>query len=248
MNAMYEMAEFTKLETVQYRVSLNANSLKLIAVCAMALDHWATVFWPANSTGFWYIRMAGRIASPIMCFFIAEGYHYTSDLKRYIRRLLLFAVISHIPYNLCFGHNIFAVWESTDVMVSLLMGLIALSAYQKEGLPKGLKCLIITVCCLLAYSADWNYIAVFWILGFGIFHKNIRMRILSFTVVACGYLLQLAVYQVDTPLYCRLGVFLAIPFFLMYNGEMGRKSKMIKWGYYWFYPLHLVLLFVMQQA
>ena len=156
MNTMYEMAELTKMETMQYRLSLNANTLKLIAVCAMVLDHWATVFLPANSAGFWYIRMAGRIAAPIMCFFIAEGYHYTSDLKRYIRRLLLFAVISHIPYNLYFGHNIFAVWESTDVMVSLFLGLVALSAYQKESLQKGIKYLIIAVCCLLAYSADWN--------------------------------------------------------------------------------------------
>lgn len=68
MNAMYEMAELTKMETMQYGLSLNANTLKLIAVCAMVLDHRTTVFLPTNSAGFWYIRMAGRIAAPIMCF------------------------------------------------------------------------------------------------------------------------------------------------------------------------------------
>ncbi|MGN1158472.1 MAG: hypothetical protein ACI4TK_20065, partial [Agathobacter sp.] len=66
MNAMYEMAELTKMETVQYRVSLKANTIKLIAACAMVLDHWATVFLPVNSAGFWHIRIAGRIAAPIM--------------------------------------------------------------------------------------------------------------------------------------------------------------------------------------
>lgn len=247
MNAVCEMTRLDQTDTGGHRISLNTNVLKMAAVFAMVLDHCASVLLPEEFAGIWYIRMIGRIAAPIMCFFIAEGYYHTSNLKRYMGRLLVFAAISHIPYNLCFGRSIAAVWESTDVMVSLLLGLIALYAYKKEGYPRALKYLTIAGCCLLAYLADWNYIAVLWILGFGIFHNNIRKQTLAFVVAACIYLLQLAVYQVDTPLICRLGVFLAIPFLWMYSGEAGGKSKIMKWGYYWFYPVHLLLLFMVQQ-
>ena len=89
------------------KYALNANTLKLIAALAMFFDHFAAVFFPHDTLWGVLLRIPGRISAPIMCYMIAEGYHHTSNLKRYIIRLLICAVVSHIPYNLCFDYSFF---------------------------------------------------------------------------------------------------------------------------------------------
>ncbi len=84
---------------------LNANQLKLIAIAAMTLDHLIWTLYPGYSTEWFVIlfHITGRLTAPIMWFFIAEGYHYTHDIKKYAARLFLLTVISHFAYNFCFG-------------------------------------------------------------------------------------------------------------------------------------------------
>ena len=79
------------------------------------LDHAATVFLADTAPAALFFHAVGQIAAPIMCFFIAEGYAYTSNLKKYLLRLFIAAVISHVPYALCFK---FTVWEFWYVTVS----------------------------------------------------------------------------------------------------------------------------------
>ena len=80
--------------------SLTANELKIIAIMAMFFDHFCAVFLDHSTIIGLMSRTPGRIAAPIFCYFIAEGYHYTSNREKYISRLLIFAAISHLPYNL----------------------------------------------------------------------------------------------------------------------------------------------------
>ena len=161
-----------------------------------------------------------------------------------MERLLLIAVISHIPHNLCLGQNVWQFWNATDVMFPLLFGLIALAAYKRERLYVWQKILIVIACCALSYSGDWNYIAVFWILAFGIFHGNRRNQILAFSTVCGLYLLQEALYTNSFPFISRFGVFLVIPLLLSYNGRRGKKNEIIKWWFYWFYPIHFMVIFL----
>ncbi|MBR3641896.1 MAG: conjugal transfer protein TraX, partial [Parasporobacterium sp.] len=74
---------------------LNSNQIKLIAIIAMTIDHVTWILWPGYDTHWWVIvlHIIGRITAPIMWFFVAEGYYYTRDLRKYILRLFLFAVI-----------------------------------------------------------------------------------------------------------------------------------------------------------
>lgn len=225
---------------------LDANHLKLIAICAMLVDHCAVVFVPADFPALWLLRMVGRMTAPIMCYFIAEGYYHTSNLKKYMLRLLLVAVISHFPHNLCFNQSVVRFWDATDVMVSLLSGLLALTVWKNERFPTAIKLGLVGVCCLLAYSADWNYIAVLWILGFGVFHGDIRKQLLAFCAVTGIYLLQPFIYGTSIAYVSRFGVFLVIPLLLAYNGQRGKKSSLMKWGFYWFYPLHLAVLYLLR--
>ena len=56
------------------RWSVNGNQLKLLAIFAMLVDHWAIVFVPGEFAGLWLLRLVGRLTAPIMCYLIAEGY------------------------------------------------------------------------------------------------------------------------------------------------------------------------------
>ncbi len=227
---------------------LTTNQLKVIAIVAMVIDHCTSIFAPDDLHVVVYLlRTFGRFTAPIMCFLIAEGYYHTSNLKRYMGRLLVMAVLSHIPFALCFGFDPLRFWESTDVLFALLLGLVALAIYHNDKCSTLEKVLGIWICCLLAYSADWNYIAVLWILSFGVFRGYRRKQLLAYVAVAGLYLLQALLYHNGIySLLMRVGVFLVLPIIWSYNGRHGKKSRLIKWGFYWFYPIHLLLLYFIQ--
>lgn len=117
---------------------MDANTIKLIAVIAMTIDHVTWVIYPGYPKEFVPIllHIIGRLTCPIMCYFIAEGYHYTKNLNKYTVRLFLFAFISHFAY--VFASMDFVNWKSfipfyygsvlnqTSVMWSLAWGLVML--------------------------------------------------------------------------------------------------------------------------
>lgn len=75
-------------------------------IIAMAADHLAWTLWPGYANKEWWLialHLFGRLAAPTMWFMIAEGYTHTSNLKKYLQRLFVFAVLSHFAYNFCFG-------------------------------------------------------------------------------------------------------------------------------------------------
>ena len=88
------------------KAALNSNQLKLIAIAAMTLDHLVWTICPGYSRVWWVLlaHIIGRLTAPIMWYFIAEGYHYTHDVKKYAGRLFLLALISHFAYNLSLIH------------------------------------------------------------------------------------------------------------------------------------------------
>lgn len=225
------------------RCGLNANQLKLLAVAAMVVDHCTAVLFPAVP-GAWALRLIGRLTAPIMCFFIAEGFAHTSSLPRYAGRLLATAVLSHVPFILCHG-GISAFWQTTGVVWTLLCGLLALAACQSGRLPLWAKLPVVIACCALAWNADWSWYAVLWILGFGVFREDRRRAFAVFAAVGLLYVLpDLAAPSLYT--LSRLGVFLAIPLLLRYNGSHGARSRALQYGFYWFYPLHLLLLWLIR--
>lgn len=139
----------------QNGIGFNANQIKVLAIGTMALDHGASVLLETSSWE-WCLRLLGRLTAPVMCFFIAEGYHHTSNLKKYMGRLLLLAVISHVPFHLCFGQDVWAIWRSTDVGFSLLFGLVALTIWDRSKIS------------LLKNVWDWLYAACSHIRRIGI--------------------------------------------------------------------------------
>lgn len=225
------------------KLSLTSNTLKILAILAMVFDHAAAVFAPHDTIWGLALRIPGRIAAPLFCYFIAEGYHYTSDKKKYLSRLLILAVISHYPYNMLFGYPFF---KATSIMWSLSLGLIALMGIKSPSVPIIFKPIILLACCALAIPANWNFIAVLWIVVFGMFHGNKNLQIAGFLAVAVLFLTR--VYLNFGPAHdgythwYQLGVLIAIPLFFMYSGNRGKNLKWLTVFFYAIYPLHLLVL------
>jgi len=224
----------------------NSNFLKLIAIIIMVYDHFMVIFFPQETILYFILRVPGRIAAPVICYLLAEGYHYTSNRKKYLIRLLIFAVISHFPYILCFDFSIF---EATSVIWALAMGLTALTAIKSDKIHIVLKFLILAACCAASYTANWNFVAVLWIVAFGLFRGNLARQIIAFCAIGIIFhllpaFLRFALQRTIYLHWYHLGIFLAVPLFALYNGQLGKKSKIISLSFYLFYPVHLIIFYL----
>ena len=243
---------------------LNSNALKMIAIIAMTIDHIAWLVFPdyPHEVLPVILHTIGRLTCPIMCYFIAEGYHYTKNIRKYTCRLFVFAVISHFAY--IFASADFVDWKSfipfyygnilnqTSVIWPLAWGLVMLRIVKSEKIPKQwVKTVLILLICLVTFPSDWSCIASLCILAFGTNRGKLRTQ-------SMWLIIYVAIYAT---VYCfaidrvyglvQMGVVLAIPFIKLYNGERGknpRVNKIMKWFFYIYYPLHLAILGTIQLA
>lgn len=240
------MGEFEMEGFGTKQVSFSGNQLKAIAMLAMTIDHVTSVVapnYPTNLAAI-FLHIIGRLAAPIFWFFIAEGYHYTHDWRKYAKRLFVFAVISHFAYNFAFGIPFIpfrtSVFNQTSVIWSLFWGLMALVIQDSERWKPYQKTLLILGITVITFCADWSCIAVLAILQIGENRGNFRKQMAGMMVWVIAYA---AVYAVFIhPVYGILQLFtaLTIPLLKRYHGERGRWKGM-KWLFYVYYPLHLIL-------
>jgi len=225
---------------------LSANQIKFIAIAAMTVDHLAWTFFPGYDTR-WFVLLAhciGRLTAPIMWFFIAEGYHYTRNMKKYAGRLFLLAFLSHFAYNFCFGIPLIpfrtSVFNQTGVAWSLAWGLVLLWIFDNSKIKNWQKWLSIPLVCLITFPADWSCVATMAILFMGTNRGNFReqmkwMMVWTVVYTAVYFFFLDRVYAVVQLFTC-----LSIPILKCYNGERGNRKGMGKL-FYVYYPAHLVL-------
>lgn len=225
---------------------LNANQLKLIAILAMTLDHLTWTLFPGYSTE-WYVilfHIIGRLTAPIMWFFIAEGFHYTHDIKKYAIRLFVLAAISHFTYNFCFGMSPVpfqtTVFNQTGVVWSLAWGLVLLYIYEEKQWQLWQKVLITIVICLVTFPSDWSCIATMAILAIGTNRGNFKKQMAHMMLWTAMYTIVYFIFIDKVYAIIQLGTCLTIPFLYFYNGKRGSFKGMGKL-FYIYYPLHLVI-------
>ena len=102
--------------------------LRLIAIVTMTLDHTAAIFLDYGTPAYIIMRSAGRLAFPIFCFLVVEGFVHTSSLPRYLGRMAAFAVLSEMPFDLAFHGGNFSLANGQNVFFTLLLGLLVLTA------------------------------------------------------------------------------------------------------------------------
>lgn len=240
------MKKESKLQTTSF-------SLHIIAMVTMLCDHlWGTVI-PGND----WLTCIGRISFPIFAFMIVEGYFHTKNLKKYVLRLLFFAVISEIPFNLAVGSRLFYPIHQ-NVLWSFLIsiGLIHLNEKAKQS-NKILKRLIVgIISVILGYligiisMVDYFHGGILTVLVFYFFRdKKWWCYLVQFICLwyinteilgGFGYEIQMGA---NTYFFLRqsLALLALIPIWL-YKGEQGYHSKTLQLIYYAFYPVHLLIL------
>lgn len=236
---------------------ITGSTLKIIAMAAMFLDHIASavllrmlvlrgimelatpesyVAFFAENAGLYYpylmLKIIGRIAFPIFCYLLVEGFLHTHDVKKYAGRLFLFALISEVPFDLAFSGEAFA-WDYQNVYFTLLFGLIAIAAMhfaeEQKTWHKAVKviCYIaaVAVCggAVLFLHTDYDVMGVLVIVAIYLFRRN---KMLS-AAAGCAVLADIPAFFSLLPIY-------------LYNGERGKN---IKWLFYAFYPVHILLLY-----
>lgn len=234
---------------MEQRRGLNANALKMIAIIAMTIDHVTWTFLPGYRTDplTLALHMIGRLTAPIMMFFIVEGFYHTKNLKKYLFRMFLFAFIAHFPYALLFNKTFLplqeAVIDQTSVMWAFAMGLSALAIARSENprLKQWLKTVLVFVCLIAAFPANWSTPAALAILYMGNKRGDFRAQMWTLIISIAMYALVYAIFLDVVYGILQLGVALAIPLLRLYNGERGRW-KGLKWGFYLYYPLHMAVL------
>ncbi len=226
--------------------SLSGNQLKMIAMIAMTIDHVIAVVCPNYPTDGWIVMLhiIGRLAAPIFWFFIAEGYYYTRDWKKYAFRLFCFAIVGHFAYNFAFGIPFIpfqtSVFNQTSVIWSLFWGVIALVINDSSKLKQWKKTLIIVGILVITFCSDWSCIAVLAIMNLAGNRGNFKKQMTGMMVWVAMYAIIYAVFI--HPVYGVIQMFVAItiPLLKLYNGERG-KWRGMKYLFYLYYPLHLII-------
>jgi len=150
------------METV--KGGLTAHTLKLIAIIGMAMQHTAIVLGSAIPTPLHFpLQFAGGLTFPIMAYFVAQGYRHTSNLRRYVLRIFIFALIAQIPYMLAFSSAFFIAPIHFNIMFTILAGLISLILYDKMR-TRWLFWILFVIICLATFLFDWGIIGPVMIL------------------------------------------------------------------------------------
>lgn len=228
---------------------LNSNHLKIIAIIAMTIDHIADLLYPGMPNIFIsnVMHIIGRLTAPIMFFFICEGYHYTKDVKKYISRLFIFALISHFAYCFAFGINFIPfstgnIFNQTSIMWTLAWAVVALHiVHGKNNLKEWQKWLLIILINLITFSSDFSSIAVMTILFMYDRRGNLKSQMICMMAWLSLYALISYLFVSKTYGLIAMTAILVYPLLKNYNGKRG-KVKWLKWFFYLYYPLHLIII------
>lgn len=226
---------------------MNGAQLKLMAIIIMLIDHTGALLFPKVRI----LRVIGRLAFPIFAYFISEGYIKTSNVKKYQKRLLVFALISQIPFYLAFKNVLYL-----NIFFTLFLGLYAIKVYDEKG-----SISIIWIIGILAQiiNTDYGLYGVFTIYFFYKYHedfktmakKQVFLNVIFVSVIFLITILSAFNKGKDgTWIFMTLigvsmqAVSLVSLFFIKrYNGERGRSMKYLFYG---FYPVHLMILWMIK--
>ena len=215
---------------------LNATHLRILALFLMLLDHmWATVV-PGNL----WMTCVGRLAFPIFAFQAAEGYRHTHDFRGYCKRLAIFAAVSEIPFNLMImSFPVFPLHQ--NVMLTLLLGLLCCRAWDRR---KWWQVLLLLLAGVVTFP-DYGALGVATVLMFRVFRGQRLLQLLSLVAINWfgfeGQNLLIGAFELPIQAFAILAI---IPICL-YNGEKGRGGTWLQYGSYVFYPLHMLILWLL---
>ncbi|MCI5502324.1 MAG: conjugal transfer protein TraX [Lachnospiraceae bacterium] len=222
--------------TVFWDKRFGRNFLKIVALITMLCDHLAVVLVSAKNDPQLYniLRMIGRISFPVICFMITEGFRYTSNRKKYLQRMFIFAVISEIPFDLVISNSFIDI-NNQNVIWTLLIGLLVLMGIEKYSgrIDEQMICIFAGSAVAFIMKVDYSFYGILIIAVFYMCREN---HYKMFIIIMILLVLQ-----------GRKEAFgiLSIPFIMAYDSDKEEK-KLPKYFFYIFYPLHLTVLYMVK--
>lgn len=205
---------------------LNTFTLKIIAIVSMLIDHIGHIFFPEVVI----FRIIGRLAFPIFAYVLAEGFVYTRDVKKYLLRLGIFAILSEIPYDLAIMDAILE-FSHQNVFFTLFFGVLMLWLMTKTNnmiLQYGIVAVAVLLCQFM--NTDYSDIGILMIFIFSVFRQRRIEKLLVVGLILVGLTSGIQLYAL-----------FALALIALHNGEQGPK---IKTFFYLFYPTHLLILYI----
>lgn len=237
---------------------LNRDAIKMIAMGTMLLNHIATIFMEPGTFFFELFLDIGYFTAITMCYFLVEGWHYTHSRKKYALRLLLFALLSQLPFSYAFSGDGSLEFSNLNMMFTLFFCFLIICALRQianPGVSRGLA-LLLVVCTAFC---DWAFFAAIftWLFVWADGSKERTKTAYFWAVGMFALLIFLSGIGRFTPaglLLYTLGAAggVALSAFVIlhwYNGKRAGKGKVFfQWFFYLFYPVHLLLLGLLRFA
>lgn len=265
-------------EQISHIQFLTGNSLKIIAVLSMVVDHTCKIVLQWLLSNYWWVmadngqmsqeqvykidnfirfdlQSIGTIAFPLFCFLLAEGFQHTRNRKKYVGLMLVFALISEIPFDIGFFSRYSLMegtfpfyWEYQNVFFTLFLGLLTLICLEKlscksEIRTEKIKSVILQVICVAALAfvaelirCDYGMQGILFIAAFYVCRNHRIYQVLLFLLAYMGA-------TGNQPPLCTL---LACLLILLYNGKRGKLK--LKYFFYVFYPAHILVLYLIQMG
>ena len=217
---------------------ISQEGLKIIACLTMLIDHIGYVFFPKMM----FFRLIGRMSFPLFCFLLVEGVNHTKNPKQYGLRLAICAALAEIPFDLCFYRKL--TFDHQNVIFTLLTGFVALELIKRTN-NQFFKIFTVLGAMFLALKLNMNY---------GL--KGILLIVLLYSLREESWQQAIAVvvFAMIFP-FSRVTILgqginggwfalLALIPIFMYSGRKSTHNKKGQWMFYLFYPLHILLLYL----
>lgn len=228
-------------------MKINRNVLKRLGLLSMLADHIGLVFFPPGEPVYIMLRTVGRLAAPAMCFLLAEGYVHTSSAEKYMKRMLLFALLSQLPFRLICEKYSLQEGFTGNMLFTLFLSLAILEICSRSA-PSGSRDFLVFLLLGASAFCDWGVTAPLWVLCFFVFRREPVRRMQAFAAVCAGSLILDGVSAISRGLppsrwVWQAGIFLFLPLMRLYTDEEVHSSKASRLFFYLFYPAHMLALY-----
>lgn len=236
---------------------LSSSTLHIIAMFFMLCDHLWAVLLPKQE----WLTCIGRIAFPIFAFLCVEGFYHTKNRKKYLLRLLCFAIITEVPFNLMISGLVIYPFHQ-NVIWTFILGILLMALIEKtknKFSEKKIVVILLTILItllgfILGYitMVDYFGVGILMILTFYFFHnKTIMNNILLIVIMAYlniemlgGYFYNITIGNMNIEIVQQGFALLALIPIFMYSGNKGYNKKWFQYFCYVFYPIHMLILYL----
>lgn len=227
---------------------LNRDAIKYIAMVTMLFNHISQIFMESGSFLSELFLDIGYFTAITMCYFLVEGFQYTHSKKNYVCRLLVFALLSEVPYFLAFSGNSALLNMLFTLLVCFCILLVMEKAFNRVW-----KIIFIVGLIGLSLFCDWALLAPIFTLLFVWANHSKEKTKAAFGISALlfgitNFIGGIERFSISTNIIYAVGSMIGIALsgvviLYLYNGKRMEKGKFFsKWFFYWFYPVHLLIL------